>query len=82
MFVAGVFVQFLRMYVELSAALKIFENFLVYAINRMLHVQILSSRVQLDFELSACPAYSGLADFGLEKTLPLYFVDEKHLVGI
>ena len=26
--------------------------------------------------LSACPAYSGLADFGL------YFVDEKHLVGI
>ena len=32
--------------------------------------------------LSACPAYSGLADFGLEKTLPLYFVDEKHLVGI
>ena len=33
-------------------------------------------------DLSACPAYSGLADFGLEKTLPLYFVDEKHLVGI
>ena len=32
--------------------------------------------------LSACPAYSGLADFGLEKTLPLYFVDEKYLVGI
>ena len=32
--------------------------------------------------LSACPAYSGLGDFGLEKTLPLYFVDEKHLVGI
>ena len=32
--------------------------------------------------LSACPAYSGLADFALEKTLPLYFVDEKHLVGI
>ena len=32
--------------------------------------------------LSACPAYSGLADFGLEKTLPLYFVDEKHLVGM
>ena len=22
------------------------------------------------FNLSACPAYSGLADFGLEKTLP------------
>ena len=32
--------------------------------------------------LSACPVYSGLADFGSEKTLPLYFVDEKHLVGI
>ena len=32
--------------------------------------------------LSACPAYSGLADFGLEKTLPLYLVDEKRLVGI
>ena len=32
--------------------------------------------------LSACPAYSGLTDYGLEKTLPLYFVDEKHLVGI
>ena len=35
-----------------------------------------------DKGLSACPAYSGLADFGLEKTLPLYFVDEKHLVRI
>ena len=33
-------------------------------------------------QLSACPAYSGLADFGLEKTLPFYFEDEKHLVGI
>ena len=32
--------------------------------------------------LSACPAYSGPADFGLEKTLPLYFVHEEHLVGI
>ena len=32
--------------------------------------------------LSARPAYSGLADFAWEKTLPLYFVDEKHLVGI
>ena len=39
--------------------------------------------VKLPFkQLSACPAYSGLADFGLEKTLAFYFVDEKHLVGI
>ena len=28
LFIARVFVEFLRMYVELSAALKIFENFL------------------------------------------------------
>ena len=43
----------------------------------------LRARTAFGFEyLSACPAYSGLADFGLEKTLPLYFVDGKHLVGI
>ena len=36
----------------------------------------------IDIVLSACPAYSGLADFALEETLPLYFVDEKHLVGM
>ena len=35
-----------------------------------------------DWLLSACPAYSGPADFRLEKTLPLYFVDKKQLVGI
>ena len=45
-------------------------------------VWVLSHCSMRDKKLSACPAYSGLADFGLEKTLPLYFVDEKHLVGI
>ena len=44
--------------------------------------QKMKAKVGCCERLSACPAYSGLADFALEKTLPLYFVDEKHLVGI